>query len=172
MSAFVFTLRDQPAQRLDLAPLTPQRLKGLSEADIARLALNTTRERVTVGDVFRLRLGDAPQIQFEGGSERFDHVGADMNDGEIVMNGPVGIRAGRLMRGGKLTIGGDAGPWAGSGLRGGVLEIKGNAGERLGGPVAGETAGMRGGMLMIWRRRLPEFISCKAWLIASRCQLS
>lgn len=149
MSAFVFTLRDQPAQRLDLAPLTPQRLKGLSEADIARLALNTTRERVTVGDVFRLRLGDAPQIQFEGGSERFDHVGADMNDGEIVMNGPVGIRAGRLMRGGKLTIGGDAGPWAGSGLRGGVLEIKGNAGERLGGPVAGETAGMRGGMLIV-----------------------
>ncbi|HEY6027485.1 MAG TPA: formylmethanofuran dehydrogenase subunit C [Pseudolabrys sp.] len=149
MSAFVFTLRDQPAQRLDLAPLAPQRLKGLSKAEIAAIALNTTRERVTVGDVFSLRSGDAAQIQFEGGSERFDRVGVEMTDGDITVNGPVGTQAGRRMTGGRLTIAGDAGPWTGSGMRGGVLEIKGSAGERLGGPLSGETAGMRGGVLIV-----------------------
>ena len=122
MSAFVFTLRDQPAQRLDLAPLAPLRLKGLSKAEIAAIALNTTRERVTVGDVFSLRSGDAAQIQFEGGSERFDRVGVEMTDGDITVNGPVGTQAGRRMTGGRLTIAGDAGPWTGSGMRGGVLE--------------------------------------------------
>jgi formylmethanofuran dehydrogenase subunit C len=149
VSAFVFTLHEHPAQRLDLAPLVPQRLEGLSEAQIAGIALNTTRERVTVGDVFKVRMGDAGQIRFDGGSERFDRVGAEMSDGEIMVEGAVGIHAGRLMRGGKLTVTGDAGPWAGSGLRGGVVEIKGNAGERLGGPLAGETAGMRGGVLVV-----------------------
>jgi formylmethanofuran dehydrogenase subunit C len=149
VSAFVFTLRSEPAQRLDLAPLVPQRLAGLGEKEIAAIALGTTRERVAVGDVFKLRFGDPADLQFEGGSERFDRVGAGMTDGAIAVNGRVGIHAGRLMAGGRLTIGGDAGPWAGSGLRGGVLEIKGSAGDRLGGPLAGETAGMRGGVLIV-----------------------
>lgn len=149
MSAFVFTLRDEPAQRLDLAPLVPQRLKGLREADIAAIALNTTRDRVTVGDVFALRPGDSAQLRFEGGSARFDRVGAEMAEGEIAVDGAVGAQAGRLMHGGRLTIGGDAGPWAGSGMRNGVVEIKGDAGDRLGGPLAGETAGMRGGVLIV-----------------------
>jgi formylmethanofuran dehydrogenase subunit C len=149
VSAFVFTLRKEPAQRLDLSPLVPQRLADLREKEIAEIALNTTRERAAVGDVFKVRMGDAAQIRFEGGSERFDRLGAEMSDGEITVDGPVGIQAGRLMRGGRLTIAGDAGPWAGSGLRGGMLEIKGNAGERLGGPLAGETTGMRGGVLIV-----------------------
>lgn len=149
MSAFIFTLRGEPTQRLDLSPLTPQRLAGLNEKAIASIAINTTREHVAVGDVFSVGMGDAPQIRFEGGGERFDRVGAGMTDGDIAVNGAVGIQAGRLMQGGRLTIGGDAGPWAGSGMRGGVLEIKGSAGERLGGPLAGETAGMRGGVLIV-----------------------
>jgi formylmethanofuran dehydrogenase subunit C len=149
VSAFVFTLRGEPTQRLDLSPLVPDRLRKLSEAAIAAIPLNTTRERVTVGDVFKLRLGDAAEVQFEAGSERFDRVGAEMSHGEVVVRGQVGIQAGRLLHGGKLTILGDAGPWAGSGMRGGIVEIKGDAGERLGAPLAGETAGMRGGVVIV-----------------------
>ncbi|MGN6571980.1 MAG: formylmethanofuran dehydrogenase subunit C [Pseudolabrys sp.] len=145
----VFTLRDAPAQRLDLSPLVPERLSGLSAKAIAGLTLNTTRERVTVGDVFRLHIGDAAEIRFDGGSERFDLVGAGMVAGAITVEGTVGIKAGRMMHGGSLTIGGDAGPFAGSGMRGGTIEIKGKAGERLGGPLPGETAGMRGGVLIV-----------------------
>jgi formylmethanofuran dehydrogenase subunit C len=149
VSALVFTLRDTPAQRLDLAPLVPQRLAGMSEGDIAKIELQTTRERVCAGDVFRIALGDAGSIVFEGGSERLDRVGCGMTDGEIQVKGDAGVQAARLMRGGKLTINGNAGPWAASGMKGGTLEIAGNTRDRLGGPLAGETSGMRGGIVVV-----------------------
>jgi formylmethanofuran dehydrogenase subunit C len=149
VSTLFFTLRDAPAQRLDLAPLTPDRLLGLSEGKIAAIELQTTRERLCVGDVFKVRMGDATQIRFDGGSERFDRVGAGMSQGEINIDGNVGIQAGRLMRGGRLEISGNAGPWAASGMKGGTLTISGQAGERLGGPLPGETVGMRGGAVLV-----------------------
>ena len=149
MTALVFGLRAQPSQRLDLSALTPDRLAGLTEGDIAALELQTTRERVCVGDVFDLRMGAPAQLVFEGGSGRFDRVGAGMTRGIIRVDGDVGTQAGRLMRGGRLEIRGDTGPWAGSGMKDGTIEIGGAAGERLGGPLAGEVAGMRGGVIVV-----------------------
>jgi formylmethanofuran dehydrogenase subunit C len=149
VSALVLTLREAPGQRLDLTPLTPNQLAGKSEAEIAALPMNTTKERVCVGDVFKLRLGDADEIVIEGGSERFDCVGCAMTGGKLRVDGDVGAQAGRLMTGGKLTVAGNAGPWAASGMKGGTLEIKGDAGARLGGPLAGEMAGMRGGVVVV-----------------------
>jgi formylmethanofuran dehydrogenase subunit C len=149
MKPLVFSLRESPDQRVDLAPLVPHRLAGKSDAEIARIELQTTKEIVRVGDVFRLRAGDPRSLRFEGGSERFDMIGCEMNEGEIVVEGDVGIQAGRLMTGGRLMIRGNAGPWAASGMRGGVIEIAKSAGDRLGGPLAGEMAGMRGGVVIV-----------------------
>jgi formylmethanofuran dehydrogenase subunit C len=149
VSPLVFTLRDAPEQRLDLAPLTPDRLVGLSQSKIDAIQLQTTRDRVLAGDVFKIRMGDAMQIRFEGGSERFDRIGAGMSQGEVSVDGDVGIQAGRLMEGGKLAIAGNAGPWAASGMTDGSLTISGDAGDRLGGPLAGETIGMRGGVVIV-----------------------
>jgi formylmethanofuran dehydrogenase subunit C len=148
----VFTLRERPGQRLDLSALVPQRLAGLSEADIEKIELQTTRRRVAVGDVFRLRMGEAGNIRIEGACDRLDRIGQEMTDGEIVVDGDAGARAGRLMKGGRLVIRGGAGPWAASGMKGGTIEISGDAGDRLGGPVAGETAGMRGGTVLVHGR--------------------
>ena len=53
------------------------------------------------------------------------------------------------MRGGRLHILGDAGAYAGSRLAGGHLEIDGDAGDRLCGPLAGEMAGMSGGVVIV-----------------------
>jgi formylmethanofuran dehydrogenase subunit C len=145
----VLTLRDRPEQRLDLSPLTPHRLARLSAAEITRIELQTTRVRVTVGDAFRLRMGDAAEIRIENACDRLDQIGHQMSAGAITVDGSVGIQAGRRMSGGRLTIRGDAGPWAASGLRGGTIEITGNAGDQLGGPLAGETAGMRGGLVVV-----------------------
>ena len=149
MSALIFSLRAAPAQRLDLAPLTPQNLAGKTIAEIERLELQTTRMRVAAGDVFRVRKGDPAALVIEGGAERFDRVGAGLTAGSIRVEGEVGAQAGRLMSGGQLTIRGHAGPFAGSGMRGGTLTIEGGAGERLGGPLSGETIGMSGGVLHV-----------------------
>jgi formylmethanofuran dehydrogenase subunit C len=149
MTALRLVPRGEPDQRLDLSPLTPDRLAGLNVAAIAALPLHTTRHRLTVGDVFHVHPGDPGEIVIEGGSERFDRVGDAMRTGTLTVHGNTGQQTGRLMAGGRLTIHGDTGGWAASGLRGGTLEITGNAGEFLGGPLSGERAGMRGGVVLV-----------------------
>ena len=149
MRPLTFTLRGAPTQRLDLAPLTPQNLAQKTLPEIERIELGTTRARVSVGDVFRMRKGEPSAILIEGGAERFDRVGMGMTDGTLQVEGAVGVQAGRSMTGGQLTIRGDAGPFAGSGMKGGMLEIEGDAGERLGGPLSGETVGMSGGVVLV-----------------------
>jgi formylmethanofuran dehydrogenase subunit C len=146
---FVLTLRERPDQRLDLSPLVPHLLSGRKAADIARTALNTTRHRVEVGEAFHIRMGDPARTRIEGACDRLDLVGHGMTGGELVVDGNVGVKAGRRMSGGRLLINGDAGPWAASGMTGGHLEIAGAAGDWLGGPLAGEVAGMRGGVVAV-----------------------
>lgn len=149
MSPLVLTLRRRPDQRLDLSALVPHRLAGKSVAEIGRIELQTTRTKVTVGDAFRLRFGDALQLRIEDSCDRLDAIGQAMTSGEIVVDGDVGAHTGRLMTGGSLTIRGNAGPWAGSAMRGGKIEILRAAGDHLGGPFAGETVGMRGGVIVV-----------------------
>jgi formylmethanofuran dehydrogenase subunit C len=144
-----FSLREAPAQRLDLSPLISENLAGKTVAEIERIELGTTRIRMAVGEVFHVREGDPETIVVVGGNERFDRVGMGMTSGSIRVEGQVGIQAGRLMAGGHLTIRGNAGPFAGSGMKGGTLDIEGDAGERLGGPLSGETVGMSGGLLHV-----------------------
>lgn len=152
MTPLVLILRGRPDQRLDLAPLVPHRLADMTEAQIEKIELQTTRRRVVVGDVFRLRMGDAKQVRIEASCDRLDRIGQEMTGGEIVVDGNVGARTGRLMKGGRLTIRGSAGPWTASGMKGGAVEIFGDTGDHLGGPVAGEVAGMRGGIVLVHGR--------------------
>jgi formylmethanofuran dehydrogenase subunit C len=149
MSPLVLTLRRAPDQRLDLSPVVPHLLAGKTAAQIEKIELQTTRTPVTVGDLFRLRMGDAAQIRIEGSGERLDRIGCAMTDGEIVVEGDAGAQAGRSMRGGTLVIRGSAGPWTGSAMTGGKIEILRDAGDHLGGPFGGETVGMRGGAIVV-----------------------
>lgn len=149
MTPLVLTLHQRPDQRLDLSPLLPHLLAGRSADEIARIELQTTRARVTVGDAFRLRMGDARHIRIEGACDRLDRVGAGLSAGAIEVAGDIGIQAGRAMIGGRLTIRGNAGHWTASGMKGGEIEITGSAGDHIGGPLAGEVAGMRGGLVIV-----------------------
>jgi formylmethanofuran dehydrogenase subunit C len=149
VTPLVLTLHAHPDQRLDLAPLVPHRLAGMTATEIELIELQTTRRRVVLADIFRLRMGDVTQIRIEASCERLDRIGHEMTAGEILVVGDVGARVGRLMTGGRLIVRGNVGPWAASCMRGGTIEIFGDAGDRLGGPVAGEIAGMRGGVVLV-----------------------
>ena len=149
MSGLTFTLRAEPNQRLDLSKLTARHLAGLSETDIGAIAIGTSRQKLTAGDVFAIGFGDLDTITFAGGSERFDRIGEGLDGGTITVDGPVGQRVGRSMASGTITVKGAAGPFAGSGMSGGTLTIEGNAGDDLGGPLAGETMGVRGGSIQV-----------------------
>jgi len=150
MSGWRFTLTSEPPERLDLSPLIPERLAGLSAGEIEHVVLCTTRIGTRVADVFTVAAIEAgDRVEFGGGSTRFDDLGHGMTRGTIVVEGACGQRLGRLMSGGAITVRGNAGGWAGSGIRGGTIEIGGDAGERLGGPLAGERTGMNGGTMLV-----------------------
>ncbi|WP_036264340.1 formylmethanofuran dehydrogenase subunit C [Methylocapsa aurea] len=149
MKPLVLALEQEPDQRLDLSPLCPHLLEGKSAKEIAEIELQTTREKVTVGDLFHIRAGSAQTIRFEGGSTRLDNIGFEMKSGEIVVEGDCGKSVGRNLSGGNLIVAGDAGPFAGSCMSGGRLEIWGDAGDFLGAPLEGEMEGMSGGLLIL-----------------------
>ncbi len=148
MSALVFTLKEEPPQRCDLSPLSPDRLAA-SSAPIEGIEIQTTKRRLCVGDIFAVTPGDPVDVRFEGGSERFDNVGMGMVRGRIAITGDLGQQAGRAMSGGEIVVTGSVGRLAGSGMRGGRLEVGGNAGDLLGGALPGEMSGIRGGIIRV-----------------------
>ena len=149
MSALTFSLLSAPPERLDLSPLTPEKLGGMAVRDIEKIQLGQSKRALSVGDLFRISGSEVTSIVFEGGSRRFDGVGSGLTEGEIRVVGDAGAQVGRNMKGGRLVIDGDAGPHAGSCMQGGRIEIAGNVDDHLGGPLAGELAGMSGGVLIV-----------------------
>ena len=150
MKPFTFKLRHEPSQRVDLSVLTPDRLAGRSIAEIEKISIGVTRQPICVGDVFAVSEGDLKLLCFEGGSSRFDLIGAKLLPGfTIEVNGDVGTQVGRLAVGGKITINGSAGAFAASGNAGAEIDIKGDVGDFLAGPLAGELAGMSGGRVIV-----------------------
>jgi formylmethanofuran dehydrogenase subunit C len=149
VSALTFELRSAPDQRLDLAPLLPERLDGLKPKEIEALAIGTTRVKLSVGDAFKVTGKDASDIRFVGTDARCDKIGAGMTMGAIVVDGDAGAYLGAGMKKGKIEVGGNAGVLAGASMAGGSIAIAGDAGERAGGINVGETLGMRGGVLTI-----------------------
>jgi formylmethanofuran dehydrogenase subunit C len=155
VTALSFRLAAKPEQRLDLSPLTPNKLAGLSAGDIEALAIGTTREPVTVGDMFKVKGNDAAKVRLIGTDARCDRIGHSLTEGEIVVDGDAGAYLGAAMRGGTLLVNGSAGPFAGGGMAGGTIDIAGSAGERAAGVIVGETFGpmlgerMRRGLVVV-----------------------
>jgi formylmethanofuran dehydrogenase subunit C len=149
VSALTFELKAKPDQRLDLSPLTPERLKDLKPKEIEALSIGTTREKLTVGDAFRLKGDDASAVRFSGTDSRCDKIGAELTGGEIVVEGDVGAYLGAGMKRGKIEVKGSAGVLAGASMAGGSIAIAKDAGERAGGIAVGETMGMKRGLITI-----------------------
>lgn len=145
----VLSLKAQPPQRLDLSPLVPHLLKDKSAKEIAGIDLATTKEPAKVGDIFRIRAGSVEEIRFDGGSERFDNLGAGSSAGRVVLTGDAGSNVGRKLAGGEVVVTGHVGPYAGSGIESGRLEIIGDAGDFLAATREGELHGMSGGTLIV-----------------------
>lgn len=149
MSALVLTARALPRQRLDLSPLTPERLRGLDTAAIGRLELPSGNARIPVAELFSIAGGSPEEIVIRGATAGCDFIGRDMRAGSVTVEGDAGVCCGQDMRGGALRVTGNVGPWAGSAMTGGRLEIGGDAGESLGGPVPGGMRGIGGGIVLV-----------------------
>ncbi len=145
MSTLTLTLRQAPAQTLDLSALVPSKLAGLSTGDIEALPLGG----LNVGDAFSVSGTPGDDLVISGSSPFLDYVGAGLDGGTITVEGTVGAYAGRGMKSGRLDIRGDAGAYLASIARGGLIHVTGSAGDYAGGVRAGDKFGMLGGMVLV-----------------------
>lgn len=149
MSGLTFRLNAAPDERLDLSSLTPGKLAKMSAADISKLVVGTTKSQLKVGDLFSVSGSASDTVTLSGATGRLDFVGTKLDGGKLIVEGDVGICAGRQMKGGSLEIRGDAGAFLASGLSGGVVSVKGSAGSNVGGQWPGDALGMVGGTVAI-----------------------
>lgn len=149
MSALELTLKTDPGQRIDLSQLTPNRINGMSEVDIANIKVNTNKTPVTVGDIFTLAMGDLTSIRFSGLNDRCDYVGDEMETGSITIDGNAGAYTAARMKGGKLEVTGNTGDYMGASTKGGHIIVRGNTGNYAGGRHHAENQGCRGATIHI-----------------------
>jgi formylmethanofuran dehydrogenase subunit C len=131
--------------------VNPDVFQGKSVTEIAALDVWEGNRKKKLGDLFKIEQDPAktPSITLNGDNSEVRRVGMGMKDGEIVVNGNIGMHLGEKMSGGKITVQGDVAGWAGSGMKGGLIEIHGNAGDYLASPYRGSTVGMSKGKIIV-----------------------
>lgn len=147
--SLTLTLQTSSTVPVEAEVISPDRLAGLSEAEIAVLPVQHGNEKAALGDFFRVSGSSNGEIRLEGDLSRIKLVGAGMSQGRIVINGNAGMHVGAGMRGGEIVVEGDAGDWAGAEMAGGRLLIKGSAGHLVGSAYRGGTVGMHGGEIIV-----------------------
>lgn len=135
---------------INFSGITPDRLAGLSEAEIARLHVLADEQPCPLGDVCLVQgTPDDGRIECRGDFSRGHWLASGMQWGEMVVTGSAGRHAGEGMTGGRLSIGGDAGDWLAAELVGGSVYVAGNAGDNAAGGLPGSAHGVGGGMVLV-----------------------
>ena len=132
MGEIKLKLKKQPSVPLEADVITPDNFAGKTAAEIKKLGLFHGKDEVKLGDFFdvsgKSTEKDDTKIIIDGNLSYVKRIGEKMSNGEIVINGNVGMHVGSQMKGGKITVNGNADDWAGAMLQGGELEINGDAG--------------------------------------------
>jgi len=154
MSGLVLTLREEPRQRVDMAPLTPDSLVGKSPKDVGSIGLLCGNQILRADVLFEISgspvaAGDQASVTIARSTPMLHNIGAAMTQGVIDVAGDAGPYVGLGMRGGLIRISGNAGAFAACAMRNGEIRISGNAGEFLGGALIGDRKGMRGGIVRV-----------------------
>ena len=131
--------------------INPDVFQGKDTAEIANLTVFEGNKQKKLSELFKIQEDGAelPTITINGDVSEVRRIGAGMKNGEIVINGNVGMHLGEKMAGGKITVNGDACQWAGGSMKKGLIEIHGNAGDYLASPYRGSTEGMKGGKIVV-----------------------
>jgi formylmethanofuran dehydrogenase subunit C len=131
--------------------ITPEVLQGKTADEIAALAVWEGNKEKKLRDIFSIEQTpeEIPSITVKGDAAEIRRVGSGMKQGEIVVNGNIGMHLGEKMKGGKITVNGNAGQWTGSEMRDGLIEIHGDASDYLASPYRGSDTGMSGGKIVV-----------------------
>lgn len=147
--ALELILRAAPEVPLEADVISPDRLAGLSEAEIGKLSLLHGNEKTALGDFFGIAGRADDEVRVAGDLSRVKLLGAGMTRGRIVIEGKAGRHLGAAMTGGEIVVEGDADDWVGPEMTGGRVVVKGDAGHAVGSAYRGSRIGMRGGEIVV-----------------------
>ncbi len=153
-------LRATPDVPVEADCLSPDRLSGLSIAEIERLPIFHGNRKTALADFFSVSGQPGQKIHMQGDLSRIKHIGTGMSGGEILIDGDAGQHLGIGMLGGTIEVTGNAGDWVGPELRGGRIVVRGNAGHLVGSAFRGSAVGMTGGEIIIHGNALNEIGHC------------
>ena len=134
---------------VDLTPLRPDYLAGMTIREIERLELRKGSETVAVGDLFKVSGNDCENIIFEDSNSSYERIGNGMKNGSIQVYGDAGALIGCHMSGGVITTTGNVGDFCANSMRGGSIRIGGNCGDYLGSGLPGSKFGMNEGCVIV-----------------------
>ncbi|MGB7326860.1 MAG: hypothetical protein WBD31_18430 [Rubripirellula sp.] len=165
MTKWTLTQKQLPAEGIDASPIDASNFADKSLDEIASIALG----RQTIGDWFDVQIsdgadaGDADNVELRGDLRRFDHIGATLSSGELIVDGDAGNFLGGAadgkrvgMSGGRIVVTGSAGDYVGHRMRRGEIWICGDAGRFAAASMVAGTivvAGNVGNDLAIGMRR-------------------
>jgi formylmethanofuran dehydrogenase subunit C len=131
--------------------INPDVFQGKDTTAISSLTVFEGNKQKKLGDLFKIEETNAesPNITINGDVSEVRRICMGMKNGEIVINGNVGMHLGEKMAGGKITVNGNAAQWAGSSMKNGLIEVHGDAGDYLASPYRGSTDGMKGGKIVV-----------------------
>lgn len=147
-------VKAQPEFDLECDSISPNTFAGKDLKAIAALPVYLGNREQKIGDYFDVsgkvgKSAEETKITIDGDCGRMKRIGEKMTDGEVVVNGNVGMHVGSVMSGGKVTVKGNAGDWAGAEMAGGELVIEGNAGNTVGSAYRGSWIGMTNGTIIV-----------------------
>lgn len=153
----ILTLKHSPTVPLEAEVVSPDRLMGLAQVDIAALPVYHGKRQCRLDDFFTVELVEAqgpcstvaPWIEVHGDASRVKWLGRGMSQGRLCIYGAAGMHLGAFMSGGEIEVFGRAGDWVGAEMSGGTIHVHGDAGGQLGAAYRGSNVGMRGGLIMI-----------------------
>lgn len=137
---------------LEVEGVTPDRVTGLTLAQIEQLAVYEGNRDARLADFFDVSgSADDLTMHWEGELRGVHWVGAKMTQGVMHVEGTVGRHVGSEMRGGEIHVHGDAGDWVGGEMHGGLIHVRGSAGHLVGAAYRGSARGMTRGTILIGR---------------------
>jgi formylmethanofuran dehydrogenase subunit C len=149
MTALTFTLKAESRQRIDVSPLTPDRLAGKPLAEIGALLIQTGNRQFRADELFTIEGRDTERLMFRGAAGKLDYVGLGMSRGEISVEGDAGSYLGMSMKSGRITVNGSVAAYAACEMKNGEILIRGHAGDFLGACLPGNKKGMAGGVVIV-----------------------
>jgi formylmethanofuran dehydrogenase subunit C len=141
MTALIFKAHQGLSTAIDCSVLTPNMLEGKSIVQIQALRLTATH---TVADAFDVSGEDAQVIVIQNASSLLHHIGHQMRQGSLTIEGDVGDFLGSQMQGGTIICKGNAGERVGDKMRRGLILVEGDVGEYCASNMAAGTIGVLG----------------------------